>query len=67
MGAVRGPLGVAIGGQLGREIGDKVEDFIRDFIDREPQTKEPQNKEPQAPKEPIRDLYDYGYSFGHAW
>ncbi|QQW71908.1 pantothenate kinase [Helicobacter pylori] len=67
MGAVRGPLGAAIGGQLGREIGDKVEDFIRDFIDREPQTKEPQNKEPQAPKEPIRDLYDYGYSFGHAW
>ncbi|MGL2699945.1 pantothenate kinase [Helicobacter pylori] len=49
-------------GQLGREIGDKVEDFIRDFIDREPQT-----KEPQAPREPIRDLYDYGYSFGHAW
>ncbi|EMH17045.1 hypothetical protein HMPREF1415_01633 [Helicobacter pylori GAM254Ai] len=62
MGAVRGPLGAAIGGQLGREIGDKVEDFIRDFIDREPQT-----KEPQAPREPIRDLYDYGYSFGHAW
>ncbi|OPG21186.1 pantothenate kinase [Helicobacter pylori] len=67
MGAVRGPLGAAIGGQLGREIGDKVEDFIRDFIDREPQAKEPQNKEPQAPREPIRDLYDYGYSFGHAW
>ncbi|MGL2892942.1 pantothenate kinase [Helicobacter pylori] len=57
MGAVRGPLGAAIGGQLGREIGDKVEDFIRDFIDREP----------QAPREPIRDFYDYGYSFGHAW
>ncbi|WP_181322882.1 pantothenate kinase [Helicobacter pylori] len=49
-------------GQLGREIGDKVEDFIRDFIDREPQT-----REPQAPREPIRDFYDYGYSFGHAW
>ncbi|GAA8057431.1 hypothetical protein JP0569_06450 [Helicobacter pylori] len=49
-------------GQLGREIGDRVEDFIRDFIDREPQT-----KEPQAPREPIRDFYDYGYSFGHAW
>ncbi|PUB92460.1 pantothenate kinase [Helicobacter pylori] len=62
MGAVRGPLGAAIGGQLGREIGDKVEDFIRDFIDREPQA-----KEPQAPREPIRDFYDYGYSFGHAW
>ncbi|OPG24230.1 pantothenate kinase [Helicobacter pylori] len=62
MGAVRGPLGAAIGGQLGREIGDKVEDFIRDFIDREPQA-----KEPQTPREPIRDFYDYGYSFGHAW
>ncbi|WQY53121.1 pantothenate kinase [Helicobacter pylori] len=67
MGAARGPAGAAIGGQLGREIGDRVEDFIRDFIDREPQAKEPQNKEPQAPREPIRDLYDYGYSFGHAW
>ncbi len=62
MGAARGPLGAAIGGQLGREIGDRVEYFIRDFIDREPQT-----KEPQAPREPIRDFYDYGYSFGHAW
>ncbi|RVZ06412.1 pantothenate kinase [Helicobacter pylori] len=62
MGAVRGPLGTAIGGQLGREIGDKVEDFIRDFIGREPQT-----REPQTPREPIRDFYDYGYSFGHAW
>ncbi|MGL2644841.1 pantothenate kinase [Helicobacter pylori] len=62
MGAARGPLGAAIGGQLGREIGDRVEDFIRDFINREPQT-----KEPQTPREPIRDLYDYGYSFGHAW
>ncbi len=61
MGAVRGPLGAAIGGQLGREIGDRVEDFIRDFIDKEPQT-----KEPQSPREPIRDFYDYGYSFGHA-
>ncbi|WRD23534.1 pantothenate kinase [Helicobacter pylori] len=62
MGAARGPAGATIGGQLGREIGDRVEDLIRDFIDREPQT-----KEPQAPREPIRDLYDYGYSFGHAW
>ncbi|MGN8409742.1 pantothenate kinase [Helicobacter pylori] len=62
MGAARGPAGAAIGGQLGREIGDRVEDLIRDFIDREPQT-----KEPQVPREPIRDLYDYGYSFGHAW
>ncbi|MCQ2893636.1 pantothenate kinase [Helicobacter pylori] len=61
MGAVRGPLGAAIGGQLGREIGDRVEDYIRG-VDREPQT-----KEPQTPREPIRDLYDYGYSFGHAW
>ncbi len=67
MGAARGPAGAAIGGQLGREIGDRVEDLIRDFIDREPQTKESQTKEPQAPREPIRDLYDYGYSFGHAW
>ncbi|WQT29672.1 pantothenate kinase [Helicobacter pylori] len=67
MGAARGPAGAAIGGQLGREIGDRVEDLIRDFIDREPQTKEPQTKEPQTPREPIRDLYDYGYSFGHAW
>ncbi|RVY94255.1 pantothenate kinase, partial [Helicobacter pylori] len=24
-------------------------------------------KEPQTPREPIRDFYDYGYSFGHAW
>ncbi len=62
MGAARGPLGAAIGGQLGWEIGDRVEDFIRDFIDREPQT-----REPQTPREPIRDFYDYGYSFGHAW
>ncbi len=61
MGAARGPAGAAIGGQLGREIGDRVEDLIRG-VDREPQT-----KEPQAPREPIRDLYDYGYSFGHAW
>ncbi|WRD55334.1 pantothenate kinase [Helicobacter pylori] len=61
MGAARGPAGAAIGGQLGREIGDRVEDLIRG-VDREPQT-----REPQAPREPIRDLYDYGYSFGHAW
>ncbi len=67
MGAARGPAGAAIGGQLGREIGDRVEDFIRDFIDREPQAKEPQTREPQSPREPIRDFYDYGYSFGHAW
>ncbi|EJC33357.1 pantothenate kinase [Helicobacter pylori Hp P-25c] len=59
--AIAGPK-IEARGQLGREIGDKVEDFIRDFINREPQT-----KEPQAPREPIRDFYDYGYSFGHAW
>ncbi|MFP6289547.1 pantothenate kinase [Helicobacter pylori] len=55
-------LGGTAGGYIGSEIGDRVEDLIRDFIDREPQT-----KEPQAPREPIRDFYDYGYSFGHAW
>ncbi|WP_199497701.1 pantothenate kinase [Helicobacter pylori] len=54
-----GFVGGAIGGYIGSEVGDRVEDFIRDFIDREPQT-----KEPQAPREPIRDFYDYGYSFG---
>ncbi|GAA8797693.1 hypothetical protein BTM148_10840 [Helicobacter pylori] len=59
--AIAGPK-IEARGQLGREIGDRVEDLIRDFIDREPQT-----KEPQAPREPIRDFYDYGYSFGHAW
>ncbi|MGL2407510.1 pantothenate kinase [Helicobacter pylori] len=56
-----GFVGSAIGGYIGSEVGDRVEDFIRG-VDREPQT-----KEPQAPREPIRDLYDYGYSFGHAW
>ncbi len=66
MGAARGPAGAAIGGQLGREIGDRVEDYIRG-VDREPQTREPQTREPQTPREPIRDFYDYGYSFGHAW
>nr|WP_228840890.1 pantothenate kinase [Helicobacter pylori] len=55
-------IGGGIGAYSGADIGDRVEDFIRDFIDREPQT-----KEPQAPREPIRDFYDYGYSFGHAW
>ncbi len=59
--AIAGPK-IEARGQLGREIGDRVEDLIRDFIDREPQT-----REPQAPREPIRDFYDYGYSFGHAW
>ncbi len=56
-----GLVGGAIGGYIGSEVGDRVEDYIRG-VDREPQT-----KEPQAPREPIRDLYDYGYSFGHAW
>ncbi len=56
-----GFVGGAIGGYIGSEVGDRVEDFIRG-VDREPQT-----KEPQAPREPIRDFYDYGYSFGHAW
>ncbi|GAA7546722.1 hypothetical protein MMM127_11860 [Helicobacter pylori] len=56
-----GVVGGAIGGYIGSEVGDIVEDYIRG-VDREPQT-----KEPQAPREPIRDFYDYGYSFGHAW
>ncbi len=54
-------IGGGIGAYSGAEIGDRVEDFIRG-VDREPQT-----REPQAPREPIRDFYDYGYSFGHAW
>ncbi|GAA9593073.1 hypothetical protein HpHA63_15040 [Helicobacter pylori] len=58
---VGGFVGGAIGGYIGSEVGDRVEDFIRG-VDREPQT-----REPQAPREPIRDFYDYGYSFGHAW
>ncbi len=56
-----GFVGGAIGGYIGSEVGDRVEDYIRG-VDREPQ-----NKEPQTPREPIRDFYDYGYSFGHAW
>ncbi|MGL2742220.1 pantothenate kinase [Helicobacter pylori] len=56
-----GFVGSAIGGYIGSEVGDRVEDYIRG-VDREPQT-----REPQAPREPIRDFYDYGYSFGHAW
>lgn len=70
IGVPGGPVGIGLGrfvggtagGYIGSEVGDRVEDLIRDFIDREPQT-----KEPQAPREPIRDFYDYGYSFGHAW
>ncbi len=70
IGVPGGPVGIGLGrfvggtagGYIGSEIGDRVEDLIHDFIDREPQT-----KEPQAPREPIRDFYDYGYSFGHAW
>ncbi|GAA8653290.1 hypothetical protein Hpoki265_11790 [Helicobacter pylori] len=69
IGVSGGPVGIklgrfvggGLGGYIGSEIGDRVEDFIRG-VDREPQT-----KEPQAPREPIRDFYDYGYSFGHAW
>ncbi|GAA9982653.1 hypothetical protein VN0969_11040 [Helicobacter pylori] len=56
-----GVVGGAIGGYIGSEVGDRVEDYIRG-VDREPQT-----REPQAPREPIRDFYDYGYSFGHVW
>ncbi|GAA8544815.1 hypothetical protein oki116_14080 [Helicobacter pylori] len=56
-----GFLGSTAGGYIGSEVGDRVEDYIRG-VDREPQT-----REPQAPREPIRDFYDYGYSFGHAW
>ncbi|GAA8504756.1 hypothetical protein KKKH54_11200 [Helicobacter pylori] len=64
IGAPGGPVGSAIGRsfgheigrEFGREIGDRVEDYIRGV-----------DREPQAPREPIRDFYDYGYSFGHAW
>ncbi|GAA7373686.1 hypothetical protein MM0343_11880 [Helicobacter pylori] len=63
-GAVGGPtgglagrlVGGSVGREFGREIGDRVEDYIRGV-----------DREPQAPREPIRDFYDYGYSFGHAW
>ncbi len=74
IGVPGGPVGIGLGrflggtagGYIGSEIGDRVEDYIRG-VDREPQTREPQTREPQAPREPIRDFYDYGYSFGHAW
>ncbi|EMH07215.1 hypothetical protein HMPREF1410_01670 [Helicobacter pylori GAM249T] len=64
IGAPGGPVGIGlgrffgggIGGYIGSEVGDRVEDYIRGV-----------DREPQAPREPIRDLYDYGYSFGHAW
>ncbi|MCQ2912084.1 pantothenate kinase [Helicobacter pylori] len=55
-GRIGGAFGGGVGREFGREVGDRVEDYIRG-VDREPQT----------PREPIRDLYDYGYSFGHAW
>ncbi|GAA9337484.1 hypothetical protein TH0460_09220 [Helicobacter pylori] len=51
-----GFVGGAIGRYIGSEVGDRVEDYIRGV-----------DREPQAPREPIRDFYDYGYSFGHAW
>ncbi|GAA7556636.1 hypothetical protein MMM136_10610 [Helicobacter pylori] len=51
-----GFVGGTVGGYIGSEVGDRVEDFIRGV-----------DREPQAPREPIRDFYDYGYSFGHAW
>ncbi|MCQ2863475.1 pantothenate kinase [Helicobacter pylori] len=53
---VGGFVGGAIGEYIGSEVGDRVEDYIRGV-----------DREPQAPREPIRDSYDYGYSFGHAW
>ncbi|TPH98275.1 pantothenate kinase [Helicobacter pylori] len=64
IGVPGGPVGIGlgrffgggIGGYIGSEVGDRVEDFIRGV-----------DREPQAPREPIRDFYDYGYSFGHAW
>ncbi len=55
-GGVGAGMGGGIGAYSGAEIGDRVEDFIRGV-----------DREPQAPREPIRDFYDYGYSFGHAW
>ncbi len=54
--AIGRSFGHEIGREFGREIGDRVEDYIRGV-----------DREPQAPREPIRDFYDYGYSFGHAW
>ncbi|GAA8531777.1 hypothetical protein KYTH09_03220 [Helicobacter pylori] len=51
-----GFVGGTVGGYIGSEVGDRVEDFIRGV-----------DREPQVPREPIRDFYDYGYSFGHAW
>ncbi|WRB83126.1 pantothenate kinase [Helicobacter pylori] len=64
IGSPGGPVGIGlgrfvgggVGREFGREIGDRVEDYIRGV-----------DREPQAPREPIRDFYDYGYSFGHAW
>ncbi|MCQ2926790.1 pantothenate kinase [Helicobacter pylori] len=53
---IGGFFGGGIGGYIGSEVGDRVEDYIRGV-----------DREPQAPREPIRDSYDYGYSFGHAW
>ncbi|GAA9344112.1 hypothetical protein TH0573_11240 [Helicobacter pylori] len=56
----RGELGKFIGGGVGGFVGDKMGGFVGGAIGG-------YTREPQAPREPIRDFYDYGYSFGHAW
>ncbi|MGL2629372.1 pantothenate kinase [Helicobacter pylori] len=64
IGAPGGPVGIGlgkfvggtVGEYIGSEVGDRVEYYIRGV-----------DREPQAPREPICDSYDYGYSFGYAW